>query len=336
MATLGANVVTLADWVKRQDTDGGVAAIAELLAQTNPILEDMHLREANLPTGHRTTVRTGLPDVYWRRFNQGVQPSKSTTAQIEEAIGMLEAWSEVDVDLAELEGDVSAFRMSEAFAFIEAMNQEMASTVFYGDSTTSPEEFNGLSARYNDLSAANAQNIIDAGGTGSDNTSIWLVVHGENTFFSAFPRGSQLGLVHDDLGEVTVETTAGIAGNRLRAYQDRFQWKLGTVLKDWRYVVRIANIDVSVITGDYDGSDGFTHDLQRLLIRAIHRIPNLRFGRPVFYVNRTLASVLDIQALEKASNQLRVDTFDGQPVTVFRGIPIRTVDALLETESRVV
>src|SRR5688572_18408 len=248
--TIGATVLTLIDWAKRLDPNGKVDKVVELLAQTNEMLPDMLWREGNLPTGHRVTIRTGLPQVFWRLLNQGVTPSKSTTAQIDEATGMLEAWSEVDKDLAELNGNVSSFRLSEAKAFLEAMNQEMASTLIYGNGGLSPEEFTGLAARYSAISGAtNADNIIDAGGTGSDNTSIYLVAWGEETVHGIFPKGSKAGIIHDDYGEVTVEVTAGIAGSRMRALQERYQWKAGLVVKDWCYVVRICNIDVSDLTG---------------------------------------------------------------------------------------
>src|SRR3990172_8225994 len=249
MATLGASVLTLADWAKRLDPDGKVPSIVELLSMTNPILDDMMWMEGNLPTGHRTTVRTGLPTAAWRLLNQGIQPSKSTTAQIDEACGMLEAWSEVDKDLAMLNGNTSAFRLSEAQAFIEAMNQEMAQTLFYGNSGVSPEEFTGLAVRYSDPTATNGSHVLDAGGSGSDNSSIWLVAWGGQTVHGIFPKGSKAGLIHEDHGEVTVETSAGIAGTRLRAFQDRWQWKCGIALKDWRYVVRIGSIDISNLVG---------------------------------------------------------------------------------------
>ena len=165
MSTLATNVLTLADWAKRLDPSGRTSTVVELLSQTNEMLDDMLFAEGNLPTGHRTTIRTGLPNVAWRLLNQGVQPSKSTTAQIDEACGMLEAWSEVDRDLAMLNGNTAEFRLSEAQAFIEAMNQEMMQTVIYGNSGTAPEEFTGLAARYSSLSAANGSNIVSGGGS---------------------------------------------------------------------------------------------------------------------------------------------------------------------------
>jgi len=335
MATLGASVLTLADHAKRLDPGGKIDMIVELLGQTNEILSDMMFMEGNLPTGHRITVRTGLPTVAWRLLNQGVAPSKSTTAQIDEQVGILEAWSEVDKDLAELNGNQGAFRLSEASGFVEAMNEEMAGTLFYGNSGTAPEEFTGLSVRYSDIgsgSPANAQNILDGGGTGSDNSSIYLVVWGAQTVFGVFPKGSKAGLVHEDLGLQTVEVTAGIAGNRMRAYQDRWQWKLGLALKDWRYVVRIANIDISNLVAKTSAAD-----LIEFMIKAIHRIPSLRAGRPAFYMNRSCFQMLDIQRRDDviSGGGLVYANVDGVAIPTFRGIPVRICDQLTETEAQV-
>lgn len=331
MATLAASVLTLADWAKRIDPDGKTPKIVELLAQTNEILTDMLWKEGNLPTGERTTIRTGLPTVYWRSINQGTQPSKSTTAQIDESCGMLDAWSEVDKDLALLNGNVNSFRLSEAQAFIEAMNQEAASTMFYGNASLDPEEFNGLAVRYSSLSANNAQNIVTGGGSQSDNMSVWLVVWGQQTCFGVFPKGSKAGLEHEDLGLVTVETTAGVAGSRMRAYQDHFQWKMGIVLKDWRYVVRIANIDKSNLVAESSAAD-----LTKLMIKAVHRIPNIGMGKPVFYMNRTCFEFLDIQRLNNVrTGALTYQDVDGRSVPMFRGIPIRICDSLTEAEATI-
>lgn len=340
MATLGTNVLTLTDWAKRLDPKGKVQKTVELLSQTNEILTDMLWMEGNLPTGHRTSIRTGLPTVYWRLINQGVAPSKSTTAQVDEQCGMLEAWSEVDKDLAELNGNVGAFRLNEATAFLEAMNQEMADTMFYG-SAANPEEFVGFSNRYSDLSANNAQNILSAGGSGADNSSIYLVGWGGNECFGVFPQGSKAGISHEDLGLVTVETTAGVAGNRMRAYQDHWQWKAGLVLKDWRYAVRICNIDVSDLAG-LSSTQAITASTSiiKLMSRAIDRMPSLNGIKPVFYANRTVLSHLRIIGLEKSNAAVTVEpalTQFGQNIfeTKFMGIPVRLVDRLTETETQV-
>jgi hypothetical protein len=332
MATLGGSVLTLADHAKRVDPNGKVDKTVEILSQTNEILDDMLFKEGNLPTGERTTIRTGLPDSYYRAINQGVPSSKSTTAQIDESCAMLVAYSEVDADLAQLNGNVGQFRLNEAQAFLESMNQKQATTLFYG-SPANPEEYVGFANRYNNKSANNAQNIIDAGGTGSDNASMWLVGWGMNTVHGVFPKGSKAGIDHQDKGLVTLETTAGVAGNRMEAYRDYWTWKSGLVVKDWRYVVRIANIDISTLSNDTDGS---TFNLIELMLRAIHRLPTMSNIKPVFYGNRTLTEMLDIQAMNKANLQLSSGMEEGKKKVSLRGVPIKTVDALTETEARVV
>lgn len=338
MAQLGSNTLTLTDWAKRVDPSGdGISPVVELLNQSNEILMDMPWVEGNLPTGHRTTVRTGLPTVAWRKLNYGVAQSKSTTVTVDDNCGMLEAFGQADKDLVELNGTSSAFRLSESTAFLESMNQAMATTLFYGDSETNPERFLGLAPRYSTISGAtNGQNIISAGSvSGGDGTSIWLLGWGENTLHGIFPKGSTAGLQHEDLG---LDTVTDAAGGKYRAYLDRYQWKCGLALRDWRYATRIANIDVSALVADTAGS---TVKLIEYMSRAIDRIPNFGNCRPVFYMNRTVFSILRVQAMNKSVNALAIeaglDQF-GNPIRgglSFMGIPIRRVDAITSTEAQI-
>lgn len=333
MATIGNTVLTLADWAKRIDEGGKVDTVVEMLNQQNPVLDDMLWREGNLPTGHRTTVRTGLPTVTARLLNGGVTPSKSTTSQFDEQCAMFEAISEVDVELAKLNGDEAAFRMSEASAFIEAMNQKMVSTLFYGNAGVNPEEFTGLANRYNSLSGANAQNILSAGSvTGGDGTSIWLVGWGENAIHGIFPKGSQAGIMHEDMGEQLIQVATGIGTSRMKAFVDRWQWKAGIAVRDWRYGVRIPNIDVSALLADTAGA---TIKLVEYMARAIDRLPSLGGVRPAFYMNRTVYSILKIQAMNKSVNALSLSQGLNQFDLTFEGIPIKKVDGILSTESAV-
>lgn len=338
MATLANGNLTLADWAKRTDPDGRVPIVAELLSQSNEILEDCVFKEGNLPTGERVVIRTGLPTVYWRALNQGIPSSKSTTAQVDEACGILEARSEVDKDLAMLNGNTAGFRLSEDTAFLEAMNQTQATTLFYGNPGVDPKQFLGLAARYSSLTGGNAQNILSAGGSSSDNTSVYLVVWGDQTVYCPFPKGSKAGLIHEDLGEQTVYNSDG---TRLQALATRYQWKNGLVVKDWRYVVRICNIDVSDLIGQ-TGTQAASAStaLIKLMARSLYRIPNMAMGRAAFYMNRTVHSGLSIAALDKSQYVLKINeglSQFGQPYSwlSFLGVPLRRVDALLNTEAAV-
>ena len=319
--------LTLLDVAKRLDPDGSAAAIAELLNQNNEMLMDIPYVEGNLPTGHRITQRVGLPDVYFRKLNQGVPTSKSRTVQVDEACGLLEARGSIDVELAKLNGNTNAYRMSENLPFIEAMNETMLETVFYGDTSVNPERFLGLSTRFSSLSAENGQNIIT--GAGSSNlTSIWLAGWSQNTVHGIYPKGMKAGLEHKDLGEGDEFDSNQ---NRYRAIMDQYIWRNGIAVRDWRYIVRIPNIDVTALTKNA----GSGADLLDLMVRSLERIQSVSGVTPRFYANRTIRSFLRRQTLNKTTNTLTFDTVGGKPVVSFCDVPVRVVDRLSNAESQV-
>jgi hypothetical protein len=330
MSTLATTHPTLLDITKRLDPNGKIDTIAEILNQTNEVLEDMVWIEGNLPTGHRTTIRTGLPTPTWRKLYGGVQPTKSTTVQVTDSCGMLEAYAEVDKALADLNGNSGAFRLSEDRAHIEGMNQEFSSTLFYGNESNEPEAFTGFGARFNDQSAANGENIITSAATpdGNDNTSIYLVVWGPNTVHGIYPKGSKAGLNMEDKGQVTVENIDG-NGGRMEAYRTHYRWDCGLSVRDWRYIVRINLDQEDLVKNAASGPD-----LVDMLTQAVELVPSLSMGRPAFYANRTVRSFLRRQIANKvAASTLTMETVGGKHVTMFDGIPFRRCDALTNTEA---
>lgn len=331
MSTLSAIHPTLLDLTKRMDPDGKISTIAEILSERNEILDDMVWMEANDGTSHQTTVRTGLPEGTWRKLYGGVQPSKSTTAKIKDSTGMLEAYAEVDKALADLNGNTSAFRLSESMAHIEGMNQQMASTLFYGDAATYPERFTGLAPRYaTKASGEQAQNIILPGDTtpdNADNSSIWLVVWGADKVHGIYPKGSKAGLYHEDKGQVTIENIDGSNG-RMEAYRDHFRWDCGLTVRDWRYVVRIQYNDEDLVKDAASGPD-----LLDLMAEACDVPPDLS-GRPAWYMNRRAKSFLRRQLRSvTSSSTLSMEDYNGKPTMTFEGIPVRRCDAILRTET---
>lgn len=331
MATLNTTNPTLADVANRLGPDGKIdPQIVEMLNETNEVLDDMTFIEANGFTEHKTTIRSGLPTGTWRKLNYGVQPEKSRTVPVKDSMGMLETYAEVDKALADLNGNSASWRLSEDRAFVEGLNQTMAQTLFYGDSSLDPEKFMGLAPRYNSLSAENGVNIVDGGGTGSDNASIWLIVWGPNTCHGIYPKGSSAGLDARDLGE---DTLLDAAGGRYQGYRTHYKWDNGLTLRDWRYVVRIANVDVSDLTKNASAGA----DLIDLMAQAIELIPNLGMGRPAFYMPRKLRSFLRRQIANKvAGSTLTMEEVGGKKVVAYDGVPVRRTDALLLTEARVV
>lgn len=331
MATIGT-AVTLQDMARRLDPNGKVDKIVELLGQTNEILQDMLWLPGNLETGHKTTIRTGLPTATWRMLNYGVQPSKSSTAQVTDTCGMLEAYAEVDKALADLNGNTAEFRLSEDRAFLEAMNVEMAKTLFYGNTQINPERFFGLAPRFAASSTDTSligSNVLKGGGSGSTNTSIWLLVWGENTMHGIVPKASKAGIQHKDLGEVTLEDANK---GKYQGYRTHYKWDCGMTVRDWRYAVRIANVDVAALTKN--AASGA--DLIDLMAQAQELIPNFGMGKAAFYCNRTIRSFLRRQIANKVANStLSMETVGGKPVMVFGEVPVRRVDQILSTEATI-
>jgi len=332
MAVLGRTFFDLIDLYKTTDGCGEFVPIIEMLTQMNPILDDAIAMEANKGTTHLTTVRTGLPTVAWGMLYKGIAQGKSRTAQVEDTTGFVEGLSSVDDRLLAISGNPGAVRLSEAMSYLESMSQEVASKIFYGNSAADPEQFMGLTPRFNSLSAPNGKQIIDAGGTGSDNTSIWFVGWGDNQCHLLYPKGTMAGVQREDKGSQRVVDGSG---NPYFVQEELFRWNVGLAVKDWRYVARIANVDVSNMQA---GSVA----LYNFMRKAYYKLQSRRIpgGSLAIYCNRDVLEALDALATNAGTTdsfiRLKPEMIEGKEVLTYRGIPIRESDAILNTEARVV
>lgn len=332
MATIGNKFVDLIDIYKQQNGKGEYIEVIEMLAEMTPILDDAVAVECNSGTRHLHAVRTGLPDITWGRLYQGIPQSKGTQAQVEDTTGFAESLSSVDTRLLKLAKDKGKVRLNEATTHLQAMALEVGSKLFYGNTASDPEEFMGLAPRFSELGAPNGGQIVDAGGTGSDNTSVWFVTWGDSQVQMLFPEGTMAGVQREDMGRQRV---LDANTNPYFVEEEMFTWHAGLAVADWRYVARIANIDVS----DMEGGAVKLYDFMR---KAYYRLWNRRqsAGSIAIYCNRDVMEALDALATNAGSTdnfvRLRHVEIEGQEILMYRGIPIRETDALLNTEARVV
>jgi hypothetical protein len=329
---MAAEYATMLDMANAMDPDGSIAAVAEVLHETNEALVDIGFVEGNLPTGHQVTIRTGLPRGTWRRLYQGVQPGKSKRAKITESCGMLEAYSRIDVREANLNGNSDAFMASENTAYIEGMGQDIVETLFYGNTALNPERFDGFTDRFNSLDGSeNSENVIDAGGTGSDNRSVWLIGWGEQTCFGIVPKGSTAGLSIMPKGQQSVNDEN--SGTLYEAYVTHFTMDAGLCVKNWKYVVRICNIDISELQADVENGGA---NLPELMFQAIERIPSGGSFNLVFYSCRQVITKFRQQLASGTKNStLEYKDLGGHRAAMWYDIPIRRVDKLAVDEQAV-
>lgn len=337
---------TYAEWALRHDASGKIAALVDMLAQNNGILSDAVAVECQSGNAFEYTQVTKLPQPTRRSYNMGIPFSNAGVAKLVATCSEYADWSKFDKSLAELGGNLAALRAQEDNLHMEGISQRVASDLFYSDRSTDPTAFMGLANIYNTVNPATsgiARNVIDCAGSGSTNTSMWLVTWGPKQIHTIYPKGTQAGLQHKDMGLLPAVDSNG---NEFLAYRTYMEWKLGLAIHDWRFCVRACNIDVTAL------DSGGAANLINILVQMVHRLPVQPVGvgpsqtldskvdsispmRSAIYCNRTVATALDLQAMNKTNVLLKMEEWDGQAVTTFRGIPIRIVDAILDTESEV-
>jgi hypothetical protein len=328
----------MADVAKIFGPDGSVLKTAEILKDSTPVFEDIPWMEGNLPTGEKTALTTELPESSWIGFYQGVAASKGKQQTQTFNTAMLRGISETDVNLLKMSKNESVVLMKDAKRHIMGMGHAFEDQLIYG-SKDEPEKFPGLAATYDHLSTSETDvgfNVISGGGTGSDNTSIWFIYWGENNIYGIYPQGSQAGISKKDYGQMLDEAPDGNGDYEVRKIIYRLDG--GLAIPDWGSVVRIANIDASELSdageSTFDGAP-----LLNLLIKAQHKFKSrvkTSGARGFIYCNRTVMTALDLIAVNKPTLGISViRDVNGEPMTNFRGFPLRLAERILDNEAQV-
>lgn len=340
MAALGNELVTLADVAKSKGKQ--IGKVAEVLVQKNAMLNDIPYMEMNEGTIHKEDIRSNLPEVYYRKANQPIPASKSTIEERTFTASHFESKSQMDEAVAKRGGAdrVAYNRWNQAQGHLQAHSQELADLAIYGSPSTSNMKTAGFFDIYSTVATSEetSKQVIDAGGTGSDNCSILKVHFGERSVFGIYPKGTTAGLTRIDRSKggslVKIEglDENGNAGS-FWGYEENFLTDHGLVVKDFRQCARICNIDVSNLV-----SGSGAADLIDLMISADYKIDSLENGQGVWYVNRTVHAALHKQSLTKvgAGAGLTYDNYQGKRVLMYLDSPVRTMDSLLNSEARVV
>lgn len=333
MTELGDKVVTISEHLKLMDPEGNIGRIAEVLTRESTVLQDMPMKEGNLPTGHRQFIRSGIPIPTWRILNSGSEIGVGSTIQVEDTCGIIQQYSQIDQDIAELNGNTEAFRLSQDKAIIQGIGNAATENIWYGNQLFEPEKITGFMPRYpagsiNGDTDTSADNVIDGGGRGTDdNTSIMFVGWGDAQAHGIFPKGSKVGIQYKDKGLVSA---IDAQGRLFEAYRSLYSFKIGLAVPDWRYVVRICNVKTADLSKDLSSGA----DLIDLFIQAAERLPT-KDSKTTIYCNRTIMSWARRQINSKSNVNFSYESVGGKRMMMFDDIRISRDDHLLNTEEAV-
>ena len=88
-------------------------------------------------------------------------------------------------------------------------------------------------------------------------------------------------------------------GSMYQVYRSHYKWDVGFTVRDWRAIVRIANIDTSLLAAQANEAD-----IADLMIKALHRQKGAKLGRNAFYCNETIITYLDLQTFHRTNLHL--------------------------------
>lgn len=318
MADITLGELTLLELAKRTN-NSKVQDVVDVLSVQNDWLMDAVWVEASNNTSHIGSRSIALPTGSHRLINGGIAEEFAKTRQVTEGLAMLEAFSTIDEDLVKKSGNAEKFRWQEDKLFLSGLSQTWATTMYSGNIAVDPEKIDGWATRTASLGTM----VKGAGGSGGDTTSVFFVQWGEDKCYMTYPIGDpNLGIMNEDLG---LETILDSSSNPYRAYRTHFKVDYGFFVSDSRCLGRIANIESSGATNIFDPS---------LAIDVLNEMLQDGFGA-IMYCNSAVKSQIDKLAMDKSNVYYTMGEEFGRPVTLFRGIPVRRMQAILNTETAV-
>jgi hypothetical protein len=303
--------------------DKDLAEISEVMEEDNEMLLDIPWFQCNQILSEKFPRRTALPQGTLRKAYKGVPTKTSTTQVVVEPVALLETLSDIDEDIVDNAPDPMGFRRTEDMAFVSGLSQQLADLFLEGNTSGTPEGFDGLQVRLNDLTQTN---VIDGGNSGG--TSIYIVDWSRRTAYGIFPaaganRGT-MGLKIIDKDKVDVRDDDD---DTYHVYRTQFKWWIGLAIRDELRTCRYANINATI-----GGANSFNEDL---LIELMNRC-KLRPATSRIYVNAEIATQMQIRAKNKGNiNWGQENGLSGITQLTFNQVPIRRLDAIKTNETTV-
>lgn len=323
---------TFLDVLKRLDVSEEALLLGNALAQTNEILDDLLIVQANEYMVNRVGKYTSLGQASRRRANQGFNPSK---AGVEDQVDAASIWADriaIDEFVLARTPDRSGMIEQELMAKRDNLNIQMAYDLFYGNPALTLDSMLGIAPR---LNSTQIPTVISAGGATAC-TSMYLLTHEKDTFMAWYPATHPGGIKYINRGPNQPITDS--AGKTFYGEVHDLEWALGISLKNERRCARVANIatgSLSNLGAVVSGGTANGPDLIDLAIRAMSACQNVRNLNKDWYVNRTVLSFIARQFKAQANHWITRQEIEGEGDPIFRilGVPVKLVEQITNSET---
>jgi hypothetical protein len=352
MATLSVGTdLTVAELIRRQEPDGSMAQMIDMLTQENRILEDITWIECNNGTYYEGTRTVAEPTGQERGYDEGVTKEAGRTEKVLEPTCMLNGISEVDAKKLKHHTARGATeeqaRLNEDMFFLKGMTKTFVSRLFDGSVTDDPRRINGINSRsdYNTLQTAGSETRVfdNAGGNCADAsifTSIYIVQWGDRKVDCIYPvndpqsGNKNLPIGMEDFGKSIINQSGTSETKKYPAWQTWFDLSFGLMIHDPRCIKRIANIAVGHAD---DGTNYFSFD-ENVLSDAVAELEYGGAGA-VIYANKAIFKQMQRRANDKGNAWFTQES-EGEgpfarPVLRYQGIQIKRVDQIANTQADV-
>lgn len=340
MSALGLDTrYNLIDCLKNVQ-DGKFVPWAETLTEDSPFLFDLQLESATGILSNQGSREISLPTPQIIKVGEGHVSSTVRWDNFTENISIFKDRASIPKDVYDLKPDKIAYRAKIEDRHMAGFGQGVTNHFFYGTSVATPEKFDGLDVRYSVPDSTDPTNpssssadpfVFDAGGSGGDTMSVWMIQQETDKFNGITPVNDPLmGIEKRDTGLVYAVTndsyTAVDSRKEREELRTEFAWKIGLNIPDQRSVARIRNIESGLSNLD----PGFL----QLIFQAEDEVFKGQ-GQIFAYVPKRMLTFLHIMAEAKQNVTYDTNNIYGIPLFRIGKILLRPEDALKIDETSV-
>lgn len=304
---MAAERMTSADVLALNSSEEIVGVIEETRKQFPEI--DTFFATPVTKTSYKTLIQTALPDVTFREINVGREVKKPTLVARDVDCKFLDAsWNIDEAATDACEWGADAAKALQAKAHLMSALATICSQIWYGITA----DANGFAGVASLLDNSDDSMVIDAGGTGDECSSVFLVRFGIQDVALAWGMSGQI-----KGGDVLYLPIPDASGNPFWGYSQAVSGYVGLQITNYTSMARIANLTT-------EAGEGLTDDLisDALALFKVGEKPDA-----MYYTRR---SEKQLQQSRTATNQTGAPA--PFPTEAFQ-VPLYASESVLDTET---